>query len=394
LTTTLSILTGGVYGRSIYGEAIFGVANVDFTSYLLHDSITVKVNALDFALHNPPIGSPALGAPVTLTNPAWAGTVVSTMSSDPVDLSNGIQWVSVTATNTNALLPDTAPFDLSDVPTTTPLGVYQAEDGSTFELEDGTDFAPGNYELEGALSYGYSGLSVRTSVNSDPLGPPQTLGTVTVYQPGLRPGNIFKLTSLNQGYTESPFEITQVTITWPGLAANPFYAIEFGDTPQTLAAWTATHAAPVVADPPVTPPATPASTIVYGLCRASAGTLAQGGGIVTIASATFSFPGPAAGTCQVVGAVDARMVAWDNYVAKPRRAVRAVLSGGVYTGAWNGPGAADEYPFGLTRAITDVSSGTGLAIAAGTYTVSLQVDTTATNQMQIFSGYVEVLISA
>src|SRR5207244_5191975 len=125
--------------------------------------------------------------------------VASIMTSDSVDLRNGIEFMTVTATNNDALTPDTAPFDLSDVPTTVALFDYLLEDGSGhYALEDGTDFAPGVLMLEGPLSYGYAGLSVRKSVNPTVGQPPQTLGRLRTYQPGLRPGNLFNLTSLNQ----------------------------------------------------------------------------------------------------------------------------------------------------------------------------------------------------
>jgi len=112
----------------------------------------------------------------------------------------------------------------------------------------------------------------------------------------------------------------------------------------------------------------------------------MGGGIVTIATATFDVPN--AGTVQVLGAIDARMIAWDNYIATPRRSVRAVLSGGIFTGAWQ------ELPFGLTRATYDLSSASGIALAAGTYTVSIQIDTQEYNQMEVFSSWAQCAVTA
>jgi hypothetical protein len=368
-----------------------GGAYVDLTAYLIRSTVSLKVNTLDFTLNNPPAASTQLGAAVKTTDPAWTGTVASFMSSDPVDLRNGVQWVAVTATNTAVLVPNTAPFNLSDQPTTTPLDVYLLEDGSgPYELESGTDFAPGNYELEGALSYAYYGLSVRSSVNSTAGGPPQTLGRLTTQQPGLGPGDIFNLTSFNQGYSAVPFEINQVTVTWPG-PVNPEYVVEFGDSPQTLADWAANNpvtqaAADVVQTSP--PLLFPSGTVIFGRCSASTGLKTMGGGIVTVATATFTV-NPDAGhslTCQVQGAIDARMDAWDNFIAAPRRAVRALLSGGIYTGAWQ------ELPFGLTRATYDLSSASGISLAAGTYTVSIQIDTQEYNQMRVYGGWAQVAV--
>jgi hypothetical protein len=135
-----------------------------------------------------------------------------------------------------------------------------------------------------------------------------------------------------------------------------------------------------VAQPP------PPTTKTYGAVNAGTGIYAMGGGIVTIATATFTTP--YAGTCQVVGAVDARMEAWDNYIPVPRRGVRATLSGGIYTGAWQ------ELPFGLSRATYDLSSASGISLPAGTYTVVVQIDTQESNQMHIYSGYVQVAVTA
>src|SRR5438034_405581 len=76
----------------------------DLTNYLLHDSVTIKVNSLDFAFWDPPANSAQLGASVKFANPTWVGKVASRMSSDPVDLQNGHQILTVTANNSNALL--------------------------------------------------------------------------------------------------------------------------------------------------------------------------------------------------------------------------------------------------------------------------------------------------
>lgn len=142
---------------------------------------------------------------------------------------------------------------------------------------------------------------------------------------------------------------------------------------------------PVVVPPP--PAQAPPSAVVVGSFKVTTlGILAMGGGLVTVGSAVFTTA--RAGTCQVQGSIDARMEAWDNYVAAPRRAVRMLLSGGIYTGTYQ------ELPFGLTRATYDGSSASGLALAAGTYTVSWQVNTTEFNQIHLYSGWGRVLVTA
>lgn len=139
---------------------------------------------------------------------------------------------------------------------------------------------------------------------------------------------------------------------------------------------------PALAPPVQAPPA----TTTVGKCSSGHVTYAEGGGVVTIASATFTTS--RAGTCQVQGAIDARMIAWDNYVSAPRRSVRAVLSGSVFTGSWQ------ELPFGLTRATYDLSSASGLSLPAGTYTVSIQIDTVEYNQMEVFSSWAQVSVTS
>jgi hypothetical protein len=146
-------------------------------------------------------------------------------------------------------------------------------------------------------------------------------------------------------------------------------------------------AAPATVVPPVAPPAqNPPTVTTYGACSSGHITYAEGGGIVTIASATFTTS--KTGTVQVLGQIDARMIAWDNYIAAPRRSVRAVLSGGIFTGTWQ------ELPFGLTRATYDLSSASGIALPAGTYTVSVVIDTQEFNQMEVFSSWAQCAVTA
>lgn len=391
---------------------------VDRTALLLQGSVAAKLNTADFALTDPPAGAAQLTAGVKMTNPTWAGAIASVMTSDPVDVRNGHMFATVTATNVAPLVVDTAPFDLVDEDTTTTT-LFELEDGTghvtsedttliylsevtldattnyTLEdasghimLEDATDWAPGILLTEGALARSYAGLTIRKSTQT--TGPVKTLGRCTVFAPGLRPGNLFKLTSVNQGYAGVQFEITQLITQWPALKTLPVFTVEFGDTPQTLADWTVVNApVPIPAIVAPTIAAIPPATVIYGSTASITGLQTMGAGIVTVATKTFTV-NPLAGhtlTCQVLGAIDARMDAWDNYVAAPRRAVRAVLSGGIFTGAWQ------ELPFGLTRATYDLSSAAGLALAAGTYTVSIQIDTVEFNQMRIYSGWVQVAVT-
>src|SRR5260370_1579950 len=172
----------------------------DLTSYLLHGSMVLKLNTLDLALINRPgqtwITGGGAGAGVIVHNPSWTGTIASAQSSDPVELRNSQRVMTLTATNTKALPLDTAPFDLSDVPSASPLFDYLLEDGSGhYLIEDGTDFAPGALLLEGALAKGYEQLSVQ--VRTNPGGPNKTLGKCRVKVPGLRAGNQFKRPSSN-----------------------------------------------------------------------------------------------------------------------------------------------------------------------------------------------------
>jgi len=375
-------------GTDLSTEMDLGLCT-DLTAYLRYGSVTLILNTIDFTLMDPPVGSTPQGATVTTTNPAWSGTISAATSLDPVDR-QGHVWYTVTATNTNALPNDTAPFDLSETVVDSTFR-YLLEDGSGYYLQEpGTDFAPGNLRLEGSLAYGYSALSVRNSVVAG--APDATLGRCVVQQPGLRPGNTFHLTSTNQGYANFPFQINQATIKWQGQTV-PVYTIEFGAVPQTLATYvqaTAPLATPMVA-PQVTVPAGPAT---YGRVTIGHKLWPMGGGIVSIASSTFtvSLPSGHTLTCQVQGAIDCRAFAWDNYVGTPRRAVRATLSGGIYTGAWQ------ETPLGTAttagaRATYDLSSSLGLAMAAGTYTVTIDIDTQEFNQLEVFSGWVQVVVT-
>lgn len=194
-------------------------------------------------------------------------------------------------------------------------------------------------------------------------------------------------TGLGSGGYSPTFILQDVQVDGPGqtliVGDIPYADIDTAYEAARVAQRTAVIAATAIPIPPLAAQPAPATTSVIAKVNATTGIYAAGGGLVTVATKTFTTT--LAGVCQVIGALDARMEAWNNYVATPRRSVRAVLSGGIFTGAWQ------ELPFGLARATYDLSSASGLAIPAGTYTVSIQIDTEATNQMHIYSGYVQVV---
>ena len=55
---------------------------VDLTPYMLYDSLSLKVNTLDFSLLNPPAFSLHLKEELTTANPFWSGIVTAVESSD------------------------------------------------------------------------------------------------------------------------------------------------------------------------------------------------------------------------------------------------------------------------------------------------------------------------
>lgn len=363
-------------------------ALTDLTAYVPDDGVTLKLNTIDFALDNPPSGALDIGAAVQTQNPTWSGRLATAESYQEDALT--VSW-KASATNTDALVESTAPFDLSDNPVDGTSSLL-LEDGTELLLEDGTDFEAGTPILiEAALSYEYGGLSVKTQTNAD--GPDTTFGHVTVRHPGLRPGNVFGVTSALQGYDDAQFQITQATVTFPDKPDKPVYEIEFGDTPETLAEWaTVTAPAPVVAVS--APTVIPLGLVIYGKCSAGHIRWPVGGGIVTIAQATFAISAAAgtSNTVQLVGQIDCKAYAWSNYVSTPRRAVRAVISGGIFTGAWQETPAGTATTSGA-RGTYDLSSALGISLPDGTYTVSIQIDTQGSNQMEVFSAYAQAAVT-
>jgi hypothetical protein len=251
-------------------------------------------------------------------------------------------------------------------------------------------------KIAASLGQQYDRAIATYEVNTPALGLRLTPGrpgglTVRLWEPTTEP-LVESGEGLAAGY--SPIYIVQdVEINGPSqrltIGDIPFADLDTTYEATRIAQRTSVIAAVAVPSPALVPQVAPVSTIVYGLCRSVTGSQAQGGGIVTVATATFTTP--KAGTCQVIGAIDLSAIFWDNYVATPRRAVRATLSSGVFTGAWQ------ELPIsgGIGSRVTlDLSSASGLALAAGTYTVSIQIDTQELNQIRIFSGYVQVAVTA
>jgi len=235
----------------------------DQTSFVRHSSLTLKRDTLDVGLIDPAV-MPALQDPVAIVGfggiPQWIGMVSSIETYDLVNRPGHI-GLNLTALSSAAVISSPAPFDLSDVPSNTTTGL-ELEDGSGhITLEDATTTAPGALLTEGALSYGYSGLSVKTTNNPggatvqvnqlelengtghlltedglvlDTEGSVVTVtGRCTVFQPGLWPGLSFTLTSSNQGYSATPFTISQVRVSFVGHQI-PVYQVEFGDAAFTL----------------------------------------------------------------------------------------------------------------------------------------------------------------
>ncbi len=183
------------------------IAGVDQTARVRWGSMTCKLNTLDATLVDPAT-LPAIGDAVALTDPAWAGTVVSVKRADPVDRATGHTLVTVSATNAAAALASPAPFGLSDAP-------------------------------DNATTFGYARLELQTSANQD--GTTTTHGQCTITQPGLWPAMTFLLTSANLGKSGAGYSVSNVTVTWPAPGA-PSFAVEFGDPIVTMAVWAASQA--------------------------------------------------------------------------------------------------------------------------------------------------------
>jgi hypothetical protein len=112
---------------------------------------------------------------------------------------------------------------------------------------------------------------------------------------------------------------------------------------------------------------------------ASAGYVLYAPGSGTIAIASINFTTPRSGVVQLLSGIDARMDAWDDYTS-----VRFAWSD-IATIVTN---AQVKLPFGITRAQYSMNSAAGIALPAGNYTARLLINTAATNQMRVYSGFV------
>lgn len=171
------------------------------TSFIRHQSMTLKLNTLDVALIGPST-IPAVGDAVAMTNPTWAGTVSSVEITDTVEKGTS-KHVHIAATNEDAAAASAAPWGLSD--------------------------APNN-----STTYGYQNLS--TKVTLDREGSTDTTGSCTIFQSGLTAGMTFQLTSANHGYSATDFTVQDVTTRWPKPSA-PTYQIDFGAPIVTMSVW-------------------------------------------------------------------------------------------------------------------------------------------------------------
>jgi hypothetical protein len=109
-------------------------------------------------------------------------------------------------------------------------------------------------------------------------------------------------------------------------------------------------------------------------------------GLITLRSGAFTIVG--AGASYILeGAIDARMLRWDNFVGAPRREGWVDISGLVAS-------AHSEWPFGITRVTRSfrVPSSGSTAIAAGAYTARALFQQAGNNDVQIFGGYLRVTI--
>lgn len=222
-----SSLTTGVNAGSAFVVCLRKApAVVDQTALVRYGSLTLKQNTADFQLVDPAT-VPSLGDPVAITSPTWNGRVVDVTLADITRPGDGHKLVTIAATNQTAAIATTAPGDLSDVLTG---GHILLEDGSgALLLEDGS-----GYLLLESTTFGYRGLSVKTTQNMD--GTTTTYGQVTVYETGFAAGQTFHLTSANLGYSAQAFLITNVTATLDH-GANPIqpsYLIEFGSVYVTM----------------------------------------------------------------------------------------------------------------------------------------------------------------
>jgi hypothetical protein len=205
------------------------------------DSMTLKLNTLDCVLVDPAT-IPALGDAVTMTNPAWTGTVIKVGKRDIVDKAGSHIYVTIGATNAVVAGASAGPFGLSDAP-------------------------------NGSTTFGFSGLQTENTQNAD--GTTTAHGQCTINQAGLWPAMTFTLTSAGQGFSATNFSVVDVTVTWQGKDNVPQYLIEFGDPLVTMSVWANSSAAGVlpitttkITDGAVTTPKVAAGAITADLLAA------------------------------------------------------------------------------------------------------------------------------
>lgn len=216
---------------------VLTLSAVDVSNYIAYGSVSVKLNTLDFALIDAPnfwtTGNAVALHSTTGDFPDWNGTTTQVVAADIVDLSNGHQVQTISATNTQAAVAASAPFGLSDTPSS---GLFEKEDGSGhIILEDGLG---GAYLTEGS-TYSYQGLSISRQLAPDTSV--MTVGNLRTFARGLWPGQTVKVDSTNLNgdlIAGHLYTIQSITVTYQGAnSPAPTYAIQFGDLITSLAAW-------------------------------------------------------------------------------------------------------------------------------------------------------------
>lgn len=186
----------------------------DVTDIIQHSTLTVKFRTVDLTLVDPsPI--PEVGQLLTITEPEWTGGVDQIETSEYED----VLFVKVTCVVDGFFETFPAPFGISDTP-------------------------------NGSTTFGYRNLSIRQTWNEQ-AQEVETRGTVEVFEPGLRPGDMLPITSVNHGFSAEVFEIQDVTVTWLREDA-PWHRIEFGThKPVTLTSAIGQTNPPYVYEPAV-----------------------------------------------------------------------------------------------------------------------------------------------
>ncbi|MDQ6919098.1 MAG: hypothetical protein M3Z98_07035, partial [Candidatus Dormibacteraeota bacterium] len=120
----------------------------------------------------------------------------------------------------------------------------------------------------------------------------------------------------------------------------------------------------------------PVTTVVVDIAIPATGLLTSSGAL-EVAGANFTLA--KAGTIILEGQMDARMEAWDNYQAAPRRDGWNEIQG-----QFGNP--RQEYPFGITR-VTYTWRSAATAIGIGSYRARSFIELQGGNQMRIYGGW-------